>query len=42
MLLEGLGKSENVTDFMGNPTRDHPAFCIVPQPTSLLRTPQSM
>jgi hypothetical protein len=38
--LEELGQSKKSYDLIGNRTRDFPACCIVPQLTTLPRTPQ--
>jgi hypothetical protein len=40
--LEGLGKLKKSNDLIGNQTRDLPACRIVPQPTTLSRTPLTL
>jgi hypothetical protein len=39
--LEGLDKLKKSNDLIGNRTRDIPGCSIVPQPTMLLRTPDT-
>jgi hypothetical protein len=39
--LEGLGQLKKSNDLIGNRTRNLPACSIVPQPTTLPRTPAS-
>jgi hypothetical protein len=40
--LEGLGELKKYDDLIGNRTRDHPAYSIVPQPTTLPRVDQKL
>jgi hypothetical protein len=42
VLLEGLGQLKKSSDLIGNRTRDLPACSMVPQPTTLPRTPQDI
>jgi hypothetical protein len=39
MQLEGLGKLKKFIDLIGTPTRNLPAYSIVPQTTTLPRAP---